>query len=209
VITPFDKWGLDFVGPIDPPSNGKSYILVCTDYVIKWVEVKAMKHARDSKVAEFLYEEIITRYGVPRELVTGQGAQFTSTLVATLVQEYNIRHKKSTPYHPQANGQVEVTNKEIEAILTKTVAVHKKDWANRLLEAVWAYRTTWKTTTGFTPFELLYGKIAMMPIEFEHKTLWTALDLGMDLSKAQKERIMQLNALDEMRKATLHHIEVV
>ena len=93
VITPFDKWGLDFVGPIDPPSNGKSYILVCTDYVTKWVEVKAMKHARDNKVAKFIYEKIFTRYGVPREIVTDQGAQFISTLVATLVNEYNIRHR--------------------------------------------------------------------------------------------------------------------
>lgn len=132
VITPFDKWGLAFVGPIDPPSNGKSYILVCTDYVTKWVEVKAMKHARDNKVAEILYEQIFTRYGVPREIVTDQGAQFTSTLITTLVNEYNIRHRKSTPYHPQVNGQVEVTNREIEAILTKTMAIHRKDWENRL-----------------------------------------------------------------------------
>ena len=133
---------MDFIGPIDPPSNGKSYILVCTDYVTKWVEVKAMKHARDDKVAKFLYEEIFTRYGVIREIVTDQGAQFTSTLVATLANEYNIRHKKYTPYHPQTNGQVEVTNREIEAIMTKIVAIHRKDWENRLPKVVWAYRKT-------------------------------------------------------------------
>lgn len=85
IVTPFDKWGLDFVGPIDPPSNGRSYILFCTNYVIKWVEVKAFKHARDNKVANFLYEEIFTRYEVPREIVTNQGAQFTSTLIIALV----------------------------------------------------------------------------------------------------------------------------
>lgn len=75
-----------------------------------------------------------------------------------MVNEYNIKHRKSTPYHPQANGQVEVTNRDLEAILTKTVALHKKDWSNRLPEAIWAYRTTWKTTIGFTPFEMVYGK---------------------------------------------------
>lgn len=85
VVTPFDKWGQDFVGPIDPPSNGKSYILVCTNYVTKWIEAKPMKHARDNKFVEFLYEEIFTRFGVPREIVTDQGAQFTSTLITTLV----------------------------------------------------------------------------------------------------------------------------
>lgn len=134
--------GIGIVGPIDPPSNGKSYILVCIDYVTKWVEVKATKHARDNKVAKFIYEEIFTWYGVPREIVTDQGTQFTSTLVTTLVNEYNIRHKNFSPYHPRANGKVEVTNREIEFILTKIVAIHKKDWANRLPKVVWPYRTT-------------------------------------------------------------------
>ena len=80
-LTPFDKWGMDFISPMDPPSNGKSYILVCTNYLTKWVEVKAMKHAHDEKVAKFLYEEIFIFYGVPKELVTNQGAQFTYNLI--------------------------------------------------------------------------------------------------------------------------------
>lgn len=155
-LTPFDKWGMDFIGPIDPPSNGKSYILVCSDYLTKWVEVKAMKHACDHKVAKFLYGEIFTCYGVPKELVTDQGAQFTSNFITELMKQYNIRHQKSSPYHPKTNGQAEVTNREIEAILTKIVHLHRRDWNSRLLEAVWTYKTTWKTTSGFTPFQLLY-----------------------------------------------------
>ena len=86
VLTPFEKWGMDIIGPIDLASNGKSYILVCTDYLTKWVEVKAMKHAHDEKVAEFLYEEIFTRYGVLKELVTDQGTQFTSNLILELMK---------------------------------------------------------------------------------------------------------------------------
>lgn len=89
------------------------------------------------------------------------------------------------------------------------MAIHRKDWVNRFLEAIWAYRTTWKTTTSFTLFELLYGKKTMMPIEFEHKTLRTVVELKINLSTIQIERIIQLNNLDEMRKETLHHIEVV
>lgn len=200
---------MDFIGPIEPPSNGKSYILVCTDYLTKWVEVRAMKNARDEKVAKFLHEEIFTRYGVPRELVTNQGAQFTSNLITELMKEYSIRHRKSSPYHPQANGQAEVTNKEIEAILTKTVQIHRKDWSSRLTEAVWAYRTTWKTTTGFTPFELVYGKAAMLSIEFEHKTLRTTLELNISLPAAQEERLLHLNSLDEMRKTALERTEII
>lgn len=102
------------------------------------------------------------------KLLLDQGPKFTSILITTLVNKYNIEHRKSTPYHPQANGQVEVTNREMKAILTKTIALHRKDWSSRLVEAIWAYKTTWKTTIGFNPFEMVYGKLIMMPIEFEN-----------------------------------------
>lgn len=130
-IEPFEKWGLDFVAPINPPSQNKEYILVCTNYVTKWVEVVALKHARDTKVAKFLYSDIFTKYSVPWKIVTDQGAQFTSDLIATLVREYEIKHRKSSPYHLQANGKVEVTNQELKNILTKKVALHKQERLGR------------------------------------------------------------------------------
>jgi len=83
------------------------------------------------------------------------------------VDQYNIKHQKSTPYHPQANGQVESTNKVIEAILTKVVHLHRKYWVENLPEALWAYRTTWRNTTRHTPYELVYGKKVLLPIEFQ------------------------------------------
>lgn len=87
--------------------------------------------------------------------------------------------------------------------------LHKKDWASRLPKELWAYRISWKTTIGFTTFELLYEKINVLPIEFEYKTLWTTLDLDMDIFTAQQDHIMQLNALDEYRKQSLHHTELI
>ena len=98
-----------------------------------------------------------------------------------------VCHGKSSPYHPQANGQAEIANQEIESILTKIVVVYKKDWANHLLEAIWAYSTTWKTTIRFTPFDLVYGKSTAMLIEFQHKTLCTTLDLDIDITNAQED----------------------
>jgi hypothetical protein len=103
----------------------------------------------------------------------------------------------TTPYHPQANGQVESTNKVIEAILTKTMKENWKDWSQRLPEALWAYRTTWRNTTGFSPYQLVYGKIVVFPVEFEIKTLRTALAVNLDLTDAQTTRLQQLNELDE------------
>ena len=74
------------------------------DYATKWVEAQAMTHARDHKVAYLLYQCIFTRFGVPREIITDQGAQFTSNLIAELIKKYMIHHETSSPYHPQVNG---------------------------------------------------------------------------------------------------------
>ena len=104
MIDPFDKWDLDFVGPVSPMSRKKKYILVCTDYVTKWVEAKSLFRATHKLVIEFIYEEIFTQFGVPTEIVTDQGTQFTSKLMKELTTKYGIRNCKSSPYHPQANG---------------------------------------------------------------------------------------------------------
>ena len=92
MIEPFEKWALDFVGPISPMSHKMKYILVCTDYVFKWVEAKALFRAIEKSMVEFIYEEIFTQFGVPREIVTDQGSQFTSKLKKELTSKYNIRH---------------------------------------------------------------------------------------------------------------------
>lgn len=121
MIEPFEKWALDFVGPISPMFHRKNYILVCTEYVTKWVEGKALFRATENSVVKFIYEDIFTRFGVPREIVTDQGTQFTSKLMKELTEKNGIKHCKSSPYHLQDNGQVESTNKVLEAILTNTV----------------------------------------------------------------------------------------
>eukprot|EP00253_Pinus_taeda_P026141 PITA_26141 len=123
----------------------------------------------------FFFMRIFTRFGVPREIVTDQGSQFTSNMMEKLMEEYKIKHRKSTPYHPQANGQVESTNKVIESIITKTVHLHRRDWAERLPEALWTYRTTWRNTTRNSPYELVYGKEVLIPIEFQVKTIKMAV----------------------------------
>jgi hypothetical protein len=177
--------GSRFCGTNQSTIKKKVYILVCTDYVTKWVEEKSLPRETKQAVVDFLFEEIFVHFGVPREIVTDQGAQFTSNLVQSITQQYHIRHIKYSPYHPQANGKVESTNKVLETILTKTIQLHHKDWADRLPKALWAYQTTWRNTTGFTPYELVYGKHVVLPIEFQIKTLRTIVQVGMDLSEAQ------------------------
>ena len=98
---------------------------------------------------------------------------------------------------------MESTNKVIEAILIKKVKSHRNDWADRISEALWAYRTTWRNTIGFSPYDLVYGKRAIFPIEFEIKTLKIATKVNLDVTKAQKRRLNQLNELDENQLAAV------
>ena len=97
-LEPFQKWGLDFVGPIKPAgfTTKARYILVATDYCTKWAEAKALRDNKASSVAKFLYDTIITRYGCPIELVSDQGTHFLNKVVKELVDKYMIIHKKST-----------------------------------------------------------------------------------------------------------------
>ena len=125
---PFAKWGMDFVGPINPASKQKSYIIVCMNYLTKWAKTKAIKAETEEKVAEFLRENIFYKFGYPRELVTDKGSHFTSNLIEYVLAHHRIQHRTSTPYHPQANGQVEVTNRALEGILTKVVSSNRKYW---------------------------------------------------------------------------------
>ena len=104
---------------------------------------------------------------------------------------------------------MESTNKFIEAILTKTVKSHRRYWADRLPEALWAYRTTLRNTTGFSPYELVYGKSVIFPIEFEIKTLKMATEVNLDVIESQKRILNQLNELDENRLAVVDQIVLI
>ena len=104
---------------------------------------------------------------------------------------------------------MESTNKFIEYIHTKIDRSHRRDWADSLPEALWAYRTTWCNTTGFSQCDLVYGKNVVFPIGFEIKTLKTAMEENLDLTEAQRNRLNQLNELDEKRTIVVHHTPLI
>ena len=111
ILEPFERWALEFVGPINPPSNERAYILVCTDYMTKWVEAKALLRANEEAILAFLFEEIFVRFGVLRELVIDGGPPFNSHGFKTTLQKYHVHHRMTTPYCPKPMDRWRVQTK--------------------------------------------------------------------------------------------------
>ncbi|GKD33672.1 reverse transcriptase domain-containing protein [Tanacetum coccineum] len=142
----FDVWGIDFMGPFSS-SKGNKYILVAVDYLSKWVKAKAL----------------------PTNDASDRGTHFGNDKFDKVMSKYGVTHRLSTAYHPQTSGQVEVKNRGLKRILEMMVGENRASWSDKLDDALWAYRTAYKTPIGCTPYMLVYGKSCHLPVELEHR----------------------------------------
>ncbi|XP_058078141.1 uncharacterized protein LOC131226577 [Magnolia sinica] len=200
---PFAAWGLDVIGLINPPSSkGNQYILAVTDYFCKWTEAIALRNVKEKDVVNFIRHVIIYRHGIPKKIVTDNSNPFKNRDMEKLCQKFGIHYLFSTPYYPPVNGLVEVFNKTIMRILKRTVTRNKRDWDERLQEALlWVYRTTHRTATSTTPYSLVYGVKAVIPIEIRVTSLRVVVHQSITNDENVKIRLKELDLLDKKRLA--------
>jgi hypothetical protein len=152
------------MGPFSP-SKKCEYILVAVDYVSKWVEALPCKNA-DNINSKKMFEEIIfPRFGIPMIVISDGGSHFIDKRFEHYLSKHGIRHNVAIPNHPQSSGQAETPNKQIKNIPQKTVNEMDTGWKDKLPEALWAYRTAYKTPIGMSPYQLVYGKTCHLPVK--------------------------------------------
>nr|GEY26967.1 reverse transcriptase domain-containing protein [Tanacetum cinerariifolium] len=163
----FYVWGIDFMGSFSN-SKGNKYILVAIDYLLKWVEAKALP-TNDARVVVKFLKFLFSRFGTPKAIISDRGTHFCNAQFAKVMSKYGVTHRLSTTYHPQTSGQVEITNRGLKRILERTVGENHASWTDKLDDALWAFRTAFKTPIGCRPYRLVYGKSCHLSLELEHK----------------------------------------
>ena len=164
--TLFNRWHMDFLGPVKPSADGKRYILLIVDAFSRWSEAFAVEAADAITVAKVLYSEIITRYGVPHEILTDRGTHFANTLIEALCKIFNVRRTMTSPYKPSTNAACERMNSFINQTMRTYVDDSQEDWPKYLPAIMMAYRHTPATrSTEYSPFFLLFGQHMNLPID--------------------------------------------
>nr|GEV85413.1 reverse transcriptase domain-containing protein [Tanacetum cinerariifolium] len=167
----FDVWGLDFMGA---PTN-------------------------DARVVCKFLKYLFARFGAPRSIIIDRGTHFCNEQFAKVMLKYNVTHRLATTYHPQTRGQVEVTNRGLKIILERTMGENYVSWSDKLDDALWAFRTAFKTPIRCTLYKLVYEKACHLSIELKHKAYWALKHFNYDLLTAGDYRKVQLNELNELR----------
>uniref|UniRef100_A0A2N9H4Y6 Uncharacterized protein n=1 Tax=Fagus sylvatica TaxID=28930 RepID=A0A2N9H4Y6_FAGSY len=200
---PFAQWGLDIMGPFPVGTKQAKFLVVAIDYFTKWVEAEPLATITEKNVKNFVWKGVICRFGIPRVLVSDNGKQFDNGPFRDLCAQLNIKNHYSSPRHPQANGQVEVTNRTLLKQIKTRLEGAKGMWVEELPSILWAYRTTVRVPTGETPFKLTFGTEAVIPVEIGLTTLRTTFH-----KEEENEGQLRLNLdlLDETRDKAARRI---
>ncbi|KAJ4720741.1 Retrovirus-related Pol polyprotein from transposon opus [Melia azedarach] len=214
----FAQWGIDLTGPFPVGQGQAKFAIVAVDYFTKWAEVEPLAKITEKRTTDFIWRSIICRFGVPRVIITDNGRQFDNEKFRNFCETWEIENRYTTPAHPQSNGQVKAVNKVIKDLLKKKLGTKKGAWVDELPEVLWAYRTTFKTATGETPYALSFGTEAVIPAEvgmptfralhFDEVSNVTQLDAALDLLEEKRDQAQVRVAAYQRRVSKYYNAKV-
>ena len=141
-------------------------------------------------IVRFIQINILTRFGAPKTIISDEGSHFVNKLFAKLMSRYGVKHVMELTYHPQSNGQVKISNREIKTILEKTVNASRKDWSTKMNDALWTYKTAYKSPIEMSPYKIIFGKQCHLPLKLEHEAMWAIKKLNFDFQVVKEKRFL-------------------
>ena len=192
-----------------PPkaSNGHRFIFIVINYFTKWVEVASYASVTRSVICKFIKKEIMCRYRIPERIISDNATNLNNKMMEQIWEQFKIKHHNSAPYRPKMNGAVEAMNKKVKKIVANMTDTYK-DWHEKLPFALHAYRTSVRTSIGATPFSLVYGMKAVLPIEVEISSLKVLMEAKLEEAEWVQARYEQLNLIEEKRLKALYHSQL-
>ncbi|KAL1318352.1 hypothetical protein AAHE18_15G200100 [Arachis hypogaea] len=189
-------WALDLIGQIHPPSSkGHKFILA--------IPLREVTH---NEIIDFIEEHIVHRFGIPQSITTDQGTMFIGKKVMEYAKSRDIKMLSSTPYYAQANGQVEAANKILIALIKKHIGRQPRNWHQTISQVLWAYRNSPRGSTGTTPYKLVYGHDAVLPIDINLQSIRVARQDEMPVVDYWNSLYDELNELDDERLRALERV---
>lgn len=201
---PWDRIGIDVVGPLPITERGNRYIVAAIDYMTKYVEARPIAEKSAMNIAWFIYEDIICRHGCPKVIQSDNGTEFVNEVITELTKQFNVYHQRVSPYRPQANGLIERFNRTMCESLSK-LGDNVHDWDKFVRPTIFAHNTSESSATKTTPFYLVYGRKATLPIDrlsVKETTLWDRilqLIKQLPLFRASAKQAIR-QAQEEMRR---------
>lgn len=203
---PFQRVAIDVIGPISPSSRkGNRYVLTLVDMATRYPDAVALKTITTVEIAEALLE-MFARYGVPKEILSDRGSNFTSDLMREINRLMSIQQLLTTPYHPMCNGLVERFNGTIKHMVKKMCQERPADWDRYLPALLFAYREVPQSSLGFSPFEMLYGRTVRGPLAILHE-IWTNQELEAELKTTYAYVLELRERLEETCKMAHDNLE--
>nr|GEW00694.1 reverse transcriptase domain-containing protein [Tanacetum cinerariifolium] len=194
---PFYKWGIDIAGPFLEGPGKVKFMILAMDYFTKWIKAKAVAAITDGQVKKFVWDNIVCRFGIPGEIISDNGKQFSDNPFKDWCDKLNITQWFASVNHPQSNGLVERANRSLREGIKARLGERNKNWVEELPHVLWAYRTMIKLSHGDTPFSLTYGTEAVIPTEIGMPTYRTAT---VDVVNNDEELRLNLDLLEERRE---------